>query len=141
MVAIDGQQHADGIVVGTAEHEGRPAFGQGHQQVVGVAQAVGIGDDGGDVVQGDLAQFLALSLGVAHDEKAAMHEEMPPVVRDFDDAANHGASALEPRITEFADGGDGDLAGPGFLERPSHLGDIGQIAVSVAGVHVGLIDF
>ena len=43
MVAIQRQQHAYGVVVGSTQHKRRTALCQCHQQVVGVGQAVGVG--------------------------------------------------------------------------------------------------
>ena len=90
MVAIQRQQHADGVVVGSTQHKGRTPLCQRHQQVVGVGQAVGIGNDGSNVIQRDLPQLFALAFRVFHHHEAAVHKQVPSVVCDFDDAAYHG---------------------------------------------------
>jgi hypothetical protein len=57
---------------------------------------VRIGDDGGNVVQRYLPEFLAFAYRVLHHHETAMQEQMPPVVGHFDDAADHSSYSLKP---------------------------------------------
>ena len=95
-VAFNRQQHANRVVVGGAQHKWRTAFSQGHQQIVGVAQAMRVGDDGGNVVERNLPKFLALAIGVLHHQKAPVHEQVAPVVSHFNNAADHADQGLKP---------------------------------------------
>ena len=95
-MTVQGEQHADSVVIGRAQHERRPSLRQRHQQIVGVGNAVRIGDHGRDVVQRHLSQFLALAFRVAHHHEATIDEQVPPVICDFDDAANHGGQSPNP---------------------------------------------
>jgi hypothetical protein len=88
-ITLYGQQHAHGIVVRSTQHKWRAAFSQRNQQVVGVAHPVGIRNDGGDVVERDLAQLLALPLGVLHDHESTVDTQVSVVIGHFDNAANH----------------------------------------------------
>ena len=119
MVAIECDQHSNGIVIRSAQHERRTAFGESHQEVVGIGQSMGICDDGSDVVERDLPKLLAFAIGVADNQKAPMHEQVAPVIRDFDDATYHDGLALEAWVAQLTDGRDGDLARFGLLHRAS----------------------
>ena len=95
-VALDGQQHADGVVVCGAQYERCAALGKRHQQAVGVAQAVCVGYDCRNVVQWHLPQFLALSICVLHHHEPTVHEQVTPVIGHLDDAADHIGYSLKP---------------------------------------------
>jgi hypothetical protein len=69
VVSFDWPQQANRAVIGTAQHERRAAFGQGHQQVVAVDEAVGVTDQCCNVVDRRTSDFLAL---VVHDKETAV---------------------------------------------------------------------
>ena len=95
-VAFNRQQHAHRIVVGGAQHKRRAALGQGDQQVIGVAQTMGVGDHGGNIVQRNLSKLLAFTLGVLHHHEPPVHEKVSPVIGHFNDAADHVRQSLKP---------------------------------------------
>ena len=83
MVAIQCYEDTNSIVVCCAEYEWRSTFCQCDQQVVGVCDAVRIGYDGRNIVQGNLSQLLAIAFAVANDHEATIDKQVATVVCNF----------------------------------------------------------
>ncbi len=86
VVGIDRPDDGGRHVVRAAQHHRHAARRQLDQRIVGVSQAMRVGDDRGDVVHRHAADFLA---ALGHDEKAAVNRQVPPVRRDLHHPPDH----------------------------------------------------
>ncbi len=68
VVRVDRPNDRGGHMVGAAEHDRHAARGELDESVVRIAEAVRVGDNGRDFIDGDAANFLA---ALGDDEKAA----------------------------------------------------------------------
>src|SRR3546814_3969753 len=72
MMALDRQRDRDRRMIGAAKHRGRAALGERRDEIGAPGRAVGVDDDGMNVVECDTADFLALFLD---DEEAALKRQ------------------------------------------------------------------
>lgn len=65
-----------------ADHHRHVTLGQLDEHAVGPGQAVGVGDDGADIVERDAALLLVAG---GDGQESAMHRQMQPIRADVDD--------------------------------------------------------
>ena len=69
-------------MVPAAQDDESTALGERGEQIVRIAQSVGVADQNRDIVERDADGRLALGLGA---QETALQREMPAVAADFDD--------------------------------------------------------
>lgn len=86
MMAVKWPQHGDRVVIGCAKYQNHTPFGQSDQKVVGIRQAMTVGDDDTNIVKWNPPHFAAIG---TNDHEAARQRKVPVIGCYFDNSTDH----------------------------------------------------
>ena len=89
-MALQRAKHRAGLVIGRAKNDRRAALCQFDQQRIAPGDAMGVDDDGGNLVQRHAAQQYAFGLDL---QKSPFAGQMPTFLADIYDLVQNGNSS------------------------------------------------